>query len=142
MRLSSKTKRAAADMELSTTSMIDIVFLLLIFFLVTSTFVKPEREYRPSIKINEKNSASSSNDLEPAIINVTKNGGRIFYQVGGLEIDSDDALVATLKSFPNKEQGAFVRAPGDVKFDYCVRAIAAAREAGFVGVSYVPMKEE
>lgn len=142
MKLSSKMKRGPAELELSTTSMIDVVFLLLIFFLVTATFVKPEREYRPSIKINEKNATASQNDLEPAIVDVVRRGSKIFYKIGGLEIDSDDALIATLKSFPNKEDGAFVRAADNVKFDFAVRAISACREAGFVGVSYVPMKNE
>jgi biopolymer transport protein ExbD len=40
--------------ELSMTAMIDVVFLLLIFFLVTTTFVPPEfrRTCHPGISLN------------------------------------------------------------------------------------------
>ena len=65
MRLSSR-KRSEERMELSTTGMIDIVFLLLVFFLATASFLPPEKEIRPAISTEEK-SSSASNDLEKAI---------------------------------------------------------------------------
>ena len=44
MRLSSHKLQRETHLELPMTSMIDVVFLLLIFFMTTSAFVKTERE--------------------------------------------------------------------------------------------------
>jgi biopolymer transport protein ExbD len=138
MRLHSKRNRETV-LELSNTSMIDIVFLLLIFFLATSSFVKAEREYRPSIQVNEKSAASKPNDLEQAIVDIVKEGDAFVFQVGQVKIKSDAELIGLLKTLGNKEQGAFVRAPDDAPFDLSARANAACRTAGFVAVTYVPL---
>ena len=45
MKLSNRAVDSRSNkIELSMTSMIDVVFLLLIFFLVTTTFVRPEKQ--------------------------------------------------------------------------------------------------
>ena len=43
-------RRHGSKIDLQMTSMIDVVFLLLIFFMVTSSFNKAERELDPAIK--------------------------------------------------------------------------------------------
>ena len=69
MKLSNRSvDNRSNKIELSMTSMIDVVFLLLIFFLVTTTFVRPEKQLLSSINVQEKSASDSSNDLEPAII--------------------------------------------------------------------------
>ena len=51
------------------TSMIDVVFLLLIFFMVTSSFSLAERELDSAIKVR-KAAISAASDLQPAIVEV------------------------------------------------------------------------
>ena len=41
------TSHRASQLDMQMTSMIDVVFLLLIFFMVTSSFQKTERELEP-----------------------------------------------------------------------------------------------
>ena len=142
MRLSSNRQERKAVPELSATSMIDVVFLLLIFFIVTSTFVKPEKEYRPTIQVNDKSAASKSSDLEKAIVDIVMEGDEYVFQVGGVKTADDDKLVEILRGFGDKTQGAFVRAPDGAKFNLPARAHAACRKAGFPAVTYVPMKNE
>ena len=142
MKLSSKRQQGKAEPELSSTSMIDVVFLLLIFFLVTSTFVKPEKEYRPTIQVNDKSASSKSSDLEKAIVDIVLDGDRYVFQVGGVKTDSDKKLVEILRGFSDKTQGAFVRAPDSARFDFPARAHAACRTAGFPAVTYVPLEKE
>ena len=69
MKLCTRQRRRQS-LELSMTSMIDVVFLLLIFFLVTTTFIRPEREIRSMIQVKQKQASQSSSNLEPAIVEV------------------------------------------------------------------------
>lgn len=138
MRLSSSHKSRKTELELSSTSMIDIVFLLLIFFLVTSSFVKAEREYRPTIQVNEKSAASKQSDLDKAIVEIVLEGSEYQFQIGTLKTTDDNQLKKVLESFGNKSDGAFVRAPDGAPFDMSARAVAACKDAGFDAVTYVP----
>ena len=72
MKLSNRQRDTNKQMELSMTSMIDVVFLLLIFFLVTTTFVAPERQLKSNIKVQNQSTSSRPKDLEPAIIDVVQ----------------------------------------------------------------------
>ena len=49
MRLTNR--RHGSKLDLQMTSMIDCVFLLLIFFMVTSSFNKAERELDPAVQV-------------------------------------------------------------------------------------------
>ncbi|MEC9116957.1 MAG: biopolymer transporter ExbD [Planctomycetota bacterium] len=142
MRLSSQKQRQKANLELSMTSMIDVVFLLLIFFLVTTTFVKAERQLRPMIQVQEETQESSQQGfLEPAGVYVKRRGTQSIFKLGGREITTYDELLEVLQVFENKEDGSFVVVDDQVPFDMTAAAIQACREAGFTSVSYVPANE-
>jgi biopolymer transport protein ExbD len=142
MKLSSQHHRQKANLELSMTSMIDVVFLLLIFFLVTTTFVKAERQLRPAIQVQEETQESSQQGfLEPAVVHVKRLGGRNFFKLGGREMTTYEELLEVLLVFENKEDGSFIVVDDQASFDMTAAAIQACREAGFTSVSYVPANE-
>ena len=120
------------------TSMIDVVFLLLIFFMTTASFVKTERDLDSAIKVNEKSAAEAS-DLEPAIVEIVPGGAGYVFRVGSRELLSGDELTNILRAFPNKLDGAFVRVSDGAPFRMAAEAIQACKDADFVAVSYVPM---
>ena len=136
MRLTSHKTKRESKLELSMTSMIDVVFLLLIFFMTTTTFIKPEREQSPITEV--QNQAGGESDLEPTIIEVTEKSGRFVYLVGENEITEYDELVSLLKRFDNQFDGAFVRVGDEPPFEMAARAIQACKSAGYTGVTYVP----
>jgi biopolymer transport protein ExbD len=138
MRLTSRSGRHASKIELQMTSMIDVVFLLLIFFLVTTSFQKTERELDPGIKV-QRAAAESASDLAPPIVDVVRSGPAFVYRLGGRELTSAADLTDVLRQFDNKSQGAFVRASDDAPFDMAASAIQASKSAGFALVSYVPL---
>ena len=140
MRLSSHKIERESSIELSMTSMIDVVFLLLIFFMVTSSFVKTERELDSAIKVNRQAAGESPSDFEPAIIEVVKSGGRSVFRLGAREFTTQKELVAVLRQFENKADGAFVRVSDDVDFAMAAAAIQACKTARFLTVSYVPLE--
>lgn len=139
MRLTNRKVKKETKFELQMTSMIDMVFLLLIFFMTTSSFVKTERELDSSIKVKSKSAKAKSN-LEPAIVEVVQGGGGEYvYKMGAREITSADELTTVLMQFPSKIDGAFVRVADDAPFDMAAAAIQACKSANFLGVSYVPL---
>jgi biopolymer transport protein ExbD len=139
MRLTSRSGKHGGSLELNMTPMIDCVFLLLIFFMTTASFVETERELNPAIKV-QRASAKAAGDFQPAVIDVVKgSSGQFVYRVGGREIGTQQELTQVLKQFDNKVQGAFVRVSDDAIFDLPAAAIQAAKDAGFPFVSYVPL---
>jgi biopolymer transport protein ExbD len=142
MRLTSRSGKHGGSLELNMTPMIDCVFLLLIFFMTTASFVETERELNPAIKV-QRASAKGAGDLQPAVIDVVRGtGGRFVYRIGGREIETQRELTQVLRQFDNKIQGAFVRVSNDAIFDLPAAAIQAAKDAGFPFVSYVPLDEK
>ena len=141
MRLTSRSGKHSGSLELNMTPMIDCVFLLLIYFMTTASFVETERELNPAIKV-QKASAKAAGDLQPAIIDVVRgSGGKFVYRLGGREIETQQELTQVLRQFDTKVQGAFVRVSDDAIFDLPAAAIQAAKDAGFPFVSYVPLEK-
>lgn len=140
MKLSFKKKEGPQKLELSMTSMIDVVFLLLIFFLVTTTFVKSERQLRPAIKVNDQSVAKTQSDLQPAIVKVVPGAQGFVYRLGSRDFTDVGELTEVLEVFENKYDGAFVMVSDNAPFQKAADAIQACTASGFVGVTYVPLK--
>ena len=142
MKLSTRHRDTKSKIELSMTSMIDVVFLLLIFFLVTTTFQSPERQLQSNIKVEQQTAAQQSAQLEPAVIDVMTVNGQHVYKIGGLTTNSLEQLAKVLSSFPNKDDCAFVRVGEEVPFEMAAFAINQCKQAGFHVVSYIPTAEK
>jgi len=140
MRLSSHKIQRESRLELPMTSMIDVVFLLLIFFMTTSAFVKTERELASGIKVNRA-AGSAVDDFDPAIIDVVTTDAGFTFRIGAREILTQQELTSVLRQFPNRD-AAFVRVSDEVPFDLAAAAIQACKSARFVTVSYVPLQNE
>ncbi len=141
MKLSSRSVgNRSKKIELTMTSMIDVVFLLLIFFLVTTTFVRPEKQLISSIKVQEKNAEDSSSDLEPAIVEILGPTDRVRFRLGAVISNELKEIEQMLKTFENKLDGAFVKVDDEVPFEHVAQVIAACKRSGFTVVSYLPAK--
>ncbi|MBE9525983.1 MAG: biopolymer transporter ExbD [Proteobacteria bacterium] len=118
------------------TPLIDIVFLLLVFFMLTSHFVKDE-----VINIDLPEAESSDPLDEPKQIEV------IINEAGELSIDSDivteEELVVILVEKLKNQDEKVVRIRGDkqVDLEIAISAFDAARKAGAVGVDIVTTQE-
>ena len=139
MKLSSHKLQRESRIELSLTAMIDVVFLLLIYFLTTSGFVRTERELDSGIHANST-TGSGTSDLEIAVVDVVRSGSEFVYRLGTREIRTQQELLDVLRRFGNQADGAFVRAVDDAPFDMAAAAIQACKTARFVTVTYVPLE--
>lgn len=83
MKLSKQTKKS---LQLNVTSLIDVMFILLLFFIVTSTFKDPN-DAALDIILPKSNSTASSSESSEEVLYINKNGKVSFT---GKEIKIED----------------------------------------------------
>lgn len=138
MKLTSR--RHGSNIELQMISMIDCVFLLLIFFMVTSSFNATERELDTGITKEQAN-AQPASDLAPIIVEFVQSAGGFVFQVGGRQLATREELTDVLQQLDNKHNGAYVRAADEAPFLLASGAIQACKDAGFLKTIYAPQSE-
>ena len=117
--------------------MIDVTFLLLLYFMVTTVLAKPEDRLSPTLQMQRDSTVSSASDFEPQIVEVMRIDGEPGYRLGATVLRSKSALTAALRGLP-KGPGVFINVHDDVDVAQAVAAVQAARDAGFEQVTYVP----
>jgi len=127
-----------ARITLNLTSMIDAVFLLLAYFLLTTTMIRPEDRLTPNLAV-ERAVVGEASDFEPQVVEVVIVGDGPRYRLGGRLFEARDALTETLRDLP-KEAGLLVRVADDAPVGFAAAALQAGRDAGFEQVTYVPMR--
>ena len=125
-------------LAISMTSMIDVVFLLLIFFLVTTTFIEPEKQLLSNIVVERTDAGLQMTDLEPAVIDIYRVGNAVFFQMGAVKTTDAEQLASIVAAFPNKSDGGFVRVGTQVPFGSAAKTIGMLKSNGFENVSYLP----
>lgn len=119
------------------TPMVDVVFLLLIYFLLTTTQSVPESTLSPALQAVAE-SGSEPRDLEPQVVRVELGAsGEAVFVVGSRSMSTRAELTLVLERLP-KEGGVFVRADGGLPFGPLAEALQACTDAGFIGVTYLP----
>ena len=116
-------------------SLIDVVFLLLIYFLVTADFSQEERRI-PSAVQTEGGGVRAA-ELQPQIIEISTASGGVRYVIGQTEVRDQESLRAVLTRLP-REPGVAIRATADSPIAAIAAALQAAKDAGFEKRSYVP----
>lgn len=130
--------KGSALSALNITPMIDIVFLLLIFFMVTSRFAAEDRELEVTLP-----SASSAMPLivqpQEMFVNVDRAGG---YFVNGRTYDVPSLGVLLRQAETNNPgQRVIIRADKAVAFDHVVAVMDLCNQAGIVGYSVATATE-
>ena len=125
MLISAEPEKSTPSIEL--TPLIDMVFLLLIFFLVATTFHQEEREMQIALPF-ARSSAPISTMLRELVINVDAEGTVI---VGGRVVD-DDALhqMITEAVAANPEQKVTVRGDRGSAYANIVRVLDICKAGG------------
>lgn len=123
-----KFVRQTSDREptVNLTPLIDIVFLLLIFFMVSSRFIA---EQDLALELPAAAVAQPMASQETLALDITEDGG---YRVAG-EMTPRSRLVASLRAqraqYPDR--ALRVRADGKARHAVVVRGLDAASQAGF-----------
>jgi biopolymer transport protein ExbD len=119
--------------------MIDVTFLLLLYFLVTTVLAMPEDRLSPSLRSSAETSAGPDSDFQPQIVEVRQLEGATAYRLGTEVFRDRQALTDALEPLP-KQSGLFVKVFDDVPVAAAAAAIQAGRDAGFERLTYVAAK--
>ena len=128
-----KLRNKSKAPQLALTSMLDVIFLLLCFFVTVSVFSQWENEI--TIKLPSAATAEEPDRLPGEIIvnlatdgKVTVNGKRL-----GL-IELEERLAKVAKFYP--DQAVIIRADKDVRYEYLVDLIDTCRAANIWNFSF------
>jgi biopolymer transport protein ExbD len=140
MRIRVRSSRRRNDrITLSLASMIDVTFLLLIYFMVTTVLAVQEDRLSPTIQTEDDSSSGVRSDFQPQVVEVLQIDGAPGYQLGPTVFRDSRGLREALADLP-KAAGVFIHVHDQLPVGFAVAAIQAARDAGFEQVTYVPAK--
>lgn len=133
-----KRKESAEDKaEIDLTPMLDVVFIMLIFFIVTASFIK-EKSLGLNVPENSDNPPPPTEESKSILVQINAND-EIFIDQRRVDIRSVRSLIAQ-KSAENPEGGVVVMADEMASTSAYVAIADAAREANVFNVSLVPRK--
>jgi len=130
------------EFALPLTPLLDVVFLLLVFFLVSTTFVNPERSILVKLPVADQ-AAPSPKDLNLIFVTVREGGAVI---IGGRSIVGrhDEEVRQALQKEYKEKPGAPVIVRGDrnALHNDIVRIMNAARAVGISELSIATFETE
>jgi len=133
--------RSKEEPEINLTSLIDVVFLLLIFFMVSTTF---EHQAALRVDLPEASSVESTPDLPERLELVIDDEGRMYL--------NDEALVSSEKrtiraaflgaAGEQRDLPIILRADRETPHHFVVSVMDVAAELGFVNLSIAANRAE
>lgn len=131
------TQNRIEQVRLHLASMIDVIFLLLIFFIVNTQFILPESHLDPNIQTQSEKQTASAADFTPQMLTIEVLDGRPAYVLGSRILRDRGELVQLLGALP-KELGIFVLVGDQVPVGFTASAVQSCHDAGFEKITYVP----
>ena len=137
MKFRDTSSQQGAELELA--PMIDVVFLLLIFFIVTWQFARFERDMDISVPAAEEAEQQDRQQGE-IIVNVREDGGII---LNGNEVSEEELLAklnAISEAYP--DQAVILRGASDASFQGIINVLDQIKKAGIWNVAFATTKPE
>jgi len=128
------SRQAAEDPEIDLTSLIDVVFLLLIFFMVSTTF---ERQAALKIDLPEASAQAQAND-DPRQVELAIDASGVMYLNDRQLVDSSPATIsAALEELAGdaRDLPLVIRADAQTPHHYVVTAMDVVGSLGFTRLS-------
>ena len=129
MRRSPISNAVAEEEDINLTPMLDVVFILLIFFIVTANFIK-----EPVIEVNRPD-AETSNIQENAAILIAIGATNDIW-IDGRRVDVRQVKANITKLLADNPQGSVViQADEKAQADAIIQVMDQSREAGVYAIS-------
>lgn len=129
MRRAPISQAVAEEEEINITPMLDVVFILLIFFIVTANFIK-----EPGLEVNRPDSETAEPTENAAILIAVGNAGEIY--MDGRRIDKRQVKANVVRLLAENPQGSVViQADEKATADTIMSVMDGAREAGVYNIS-------
>ena len=125
----SLSQSAGEEEDVNVTPLLDIVFIMLIFFIVTSTFVK-----EPGVEINRPGAVSAEERKLASIIVAISDEDEIWINKEKVELQEVKAIVEQLRR-ENPKGTAVVQADAKSKTRLLVEVVTQIRATGLTDVA-------
>ncbi len=126
--------------EIDLTPMLDVVFIMLIFFIVTASFVK-ERTLNVNVPENADAPPPPPTNENKTILVMVDAQNEVFIDGRRVDIRSVRSLIAQ-KNAANPGGGVVVRAHEESSTETYVKIADASRDANVMDVSLVPFNDK
>ena len=123
--------RSKSKVELNVAPLIDIVFLLLVFFMLASTFIRPESI---NLAIRAPSGVGEQSE-QPILVHIGANGE---IRLNGLVLTIQDLkqeLLARSSSLPQNNRIITVQTQDDVSVQVLVKVMDEINEAGYSDIA-------
>ncbi len=134
-----KSRRSLDRITLNLASMIDVTFLLLIYFMVATVLRDQEDHLSPTLQTQRESASGEASDFQPQVIDVVVLDGVPSYRMGTRVLTQRAELAAALEPLP-RSVGVFIRVSAGVPVGFAVAALQVSHDAGFEQVTYVPVE--
>ncbi len=127
--------RKKQEVSINLTPLIDVVFILLIFFMVTTNF---NRESQIDIDLPE--ATADPLDIQPKLLEISVNSeGRFFINAKSVVNTQKETLVKAIKEIAGDQTDWQVIISGDANAPYqsIITAMEASRESGYFDFNLV-----
>lgn len=124
-----RARRAEEENEINLTPMLDIVFIMLIFFVVTASFVKES-----GIDVNRPGAVPAERKERASILIAINEHGQIWIDKRQVDVRAVRANIERLLA-ENPQGAVVIQADKESKNGTLVRVMDAARQAGVENVS-------
>jgi len=122
------------DSELDMTPMLDIVFIMLIFFIVTTSFVKES-----GIEVNSPSASTSESQNNATIFIAINENNEVWIDKRQVDITTVRAIIARLHS-SNPEGSVVIQADKLVSADQLMSVMDQVRQAGVNNIALAAKK--
>ncbi|ADG92229.1 Biopolymer transport protein ExbD/TolR [Arcobacter nitrofigilis DSM 7299] len=127
--------RHKEETEINLTPMLDVVFIMLIFFIVTTSFVK-----ETGIEVNRPSAKSSEQKGKANILIAIKNNNEIWIDKRMVDIRSIRANIERLKAL-NSQNSVVIQSDVDSKTGILVKVMDQIRLAGIFNISISTLRD-
>jgi len=129
MRDSVAESLAEEEAEINLTPMLDVVFIMLIFFIVTAVFVK-----EPGIQVDRPEATTALVPDSAAIFIAVSAANEIWIDQRSVDLTGLKPVIERLHA-ENPEGGVVIQADNEAQNEFVLAAMDAAKEAGVVDVT-------
>ena len=131
----------STDASINMTPMIDVVFQLIIFFLVTSHFAKQEAHMPLPLPAADSSQAATSDDQPRLVINVTGDGTLLF---AGRSLRTEELQQQLSRRINDlgKDVEVRIRADRSVPYRHIEPVLLACARVGIWNVNYAVFRRE
>ena len=117
------------EAEINLTPMLDVVFIMLIFFIVTAVFVR-----EPGIQVNRPEAVTAMIPNSGSIFIAVNAANEFWIDQRSVDLAGLGPVIERLRA-QNPEGGVIIQADNEAQNEYVLAAMDAAKEAGVTDVT-------